>query len=251
MELRKSWINACDNRVSRRSYIDRDIENEKISKITNIINKINNDSELNIQLVEDGKGVLSGFKASYGMISGVKSFIALIGNQNIQNYKQKLGYYGEMLVLEATELGLSTCWVGGTYSKKECENHIDIKEDEELICIVALGYADKNLSIKEKVVKNLNKKNKTIEEMLVHKTNDIPSWVLSGVEYALEAPSAVNKKPIVYEFCDNKVEAIISKPNHGYEEVDLGISMLHFELGALKEGYKGNWKYENYHHVFN
>lgn len=250
MELKKSWIDACNNRVSRRSYIDRKIEDEYINKLINIIGEINNCSELNIQLVEDGKSVLGGFKASYGMISGVKSFIALVGNKNIQNYKQKLGYYGEMIVLEATELGLSTCWIGGTYSKSECENYINVKSDEELICIIALGYADKDLTIKEKVVKNLNRKNKKIEDMLVHKTNDVPSWILSGVEYALEAPSAVNKKPVIYEFNDNRVEAIISKPNHGYEDVDLGISMLHFELGALKEGYRGNWKYENYHHVF-
>lgn len=249
MEIKKSWIDACDNRVSRRSYIDKEIDTKEKMQLLNMIKDINNTTNLNIQFVEDGSTVLNGFKASYGMISGVKTFIALVGNKGIENYKQKLGYFGEMLVLEATSLGLSTCWLGGTYNRKECERIINIKENEEIVCIVAIGYTQKDLSIKEKVVKNLNKKKISVEDMLLSKNNDTPSWVLNGVEYALNAPSAVNKKPIVYEFNDGKVEAIIAKPNHGYEEVDLGISMLHFQLGALKNGHSGEWSFENNHHV--
>lgn len=249
MEIKKLWFDACGVRVSRRSYIEKEINIEEIAKLLNLIDEINKNTQLNIQFVKDGKDVLSGFKASYGMISGVNSFIALVGNKEIENYKQKLGYYGEMLVLEATNMGLSTCWLGGTYNKKECENLININNNEEIVCIIAIGYTDKELSIKEKVVKNLNKKKKSIEEMLVCKNNDIPSWVLSGVENALNAPSAVNKKPIVYEYTDKGVEAIIAKPNHGYEEVDLGISMLHFQLGAINEGYSGEWSFENNHHI--
>ena len=250
MQLKQSWIDACDVRVSRRSYRDKEVKTEEISSILNMISDINKNAKLNIQFIEKGKDVLSGFKASYGLISGAKSFIALVGNKNIENYKQNLGYYGEMLVLEATSIGLSTCWLGGTYNKNESEKYISIKEDEEIVCIIAVGYADKELSLKEKVVKNINKKKKTVDEMLVCHTNDIPYWVQSGAEYAINAPSAVNKKPIVYEFADNKVEAIIAKPNHGYEEVDLGISMLHFQLGALKENHSGVWSFENSHHVF-
>ncbi|MGL5313945.1 MAG: nitroreductase family protein [Peptostreptococcaceae bacterium] len=249
MEIKKSWIDACNVRVSRRSYIDKEINLDEISSLLKMIEEVNRNTQLSIQFVKDGKEVLNGFKASYGMISGVNSFIALVGNKDIENYKQQLGYYGEMLVLEATSIGLSTCWLGGTYNKKECENLINIKDNEEVVCIVAIGYTDKDLSIKEKVVKNLNKKKKSVEEMLVSKNNDIPSWVYSGVENALNSPSAVNKKPIVYEYTDKGVEAVIAKPNHGYEEVDLGISMLHFQLGAIKEGHSGEWSFENNHHI--
>ena len=107
-----------------------------------------------------------------------------------------------------------------------------------------------NLSIKEKLVKRLNQKEKTINEMLVSRDEDTPNWVLNGIKYALNAPSAVNKKPIIYECVNGKIEAIISKPNHGYEEVDLGISMLHFQLGSMDVKKDGYWKHDNGHYIF-
>ena len=250
MELKKEWIKACDKRISRRTYNNKEIESNKIESITELINKINSENSLNIQFVKDGKSGLNGFKASYGMINGAKSFIALVADRNIENYKVKVGYLGEMIVLEAVSLGLSTCWIGGTYNKKECESLIDINDNEDLVCVIALGYSDENLSIKEKLVKRLNQKEKTINEMLVSRDDDTPNWVLNGTKYALNAPSAVNKKPIIYEYVNGKIEAIISKPNHGYEEVDLGISMLHFKLGAMEVKKDGDWQYDNGHYIF-
>lgn len=250
MKVKEPWIKACKNRVSRRTYIEKQIRKEDIESILKLINSINNDNELNIQFVEDGKDVVSGFKASYGMISGVDSFIALVANKDIENYKQKLGYYGEILVLEATNNGLSTCWLGGTYKKKECDKYINIEENEELVCIIAVGYTQEEFSIKEKVIKALNKKEKTLDDMLYSQEKEIPSWVISGINFVLNAPSTVNAKPVIYEYKDNKVRAAIKKPNHGYEEVDLGISMLHFQLGAFSKGYSGDWKLENKQHIF-
>ncbi len=240
MKLNKEWIKACDKRVSRRTYNNKNIEDSKITSIIDLINEINRDNSLNIQFVRDGKHSLSGFKASYGMISGAKSFVALVANKNIEDYKVRLGYFGEMIVLEAVSLGLSTCWIGGTYNKKECEGLININDNEELVCVISLGYSDENLSIKENLVKRVTKKEKTINEMLVSSDEEIPGWVLNGVKYALNAPSALNKKPIIYEYDGGKTEAIISKSNYGYEEVDLGISMLHFKLGIIDANKNGD-----------
>ncbi|MCL1873280.1 MAG: hypothetical protein FWF85_04100, partial [Clostridiales bacterium] len=33
---------------------------------------------------------------------------------------ERLGYYGELWLLQATALGLATCWVGGTFKRKLC-----------------------------------------------------------------------------------------------------------------------------------
>jgi nitroreductase len=221
-----------------------------ILAILKLIDKINEKSSLNIQFIKDGEEGISGFKASYGMISGVKSFIALVGNNKIENFKQKLGYYGEMIVLEATSIGLGTCWVGGTYDNKKCKSHIKFNEQDELVCIIVIGHTPKELSIKEKVVKKLNEKNKRLEDIVISNKNNICSWIEIGIKCALKSPSALNKKEISYEIYENKIKAFISSKNHGYEEIDLGISMLHFELGADSEGYKGNWHYKNGKHLF-
>ncbi len=244
MEIRESWIKACSMRKSRRTYIEKDIEKDKLNKLQTLIDEINKETNLNIQLVSNHKNGISGFKASYGMISGAKAFIALVANKNIKNYKQQIGYYGEAILLEAISIGLSTCWIGGTYSKKECEKVINIKDNEELICVISIGYAQDVLSIKEKLVKQLNKKDKSVDDILISKYDNTKPWILAGAEFALDAPSALNKKPIVYEYENEVVKAKISKANYGYEEVDLGISMLHFEIGATSYGHKGKWEYK-------
>ena len=61
----------------------------------------------------------------------------MIGKKS-DDLDEKLGYYGERLVLEAQALGLNTCWVGLTYSKQA--EHLTIGKDEKLVCVIALGY---------------------------------------------------------------------------------------------------------------
>lgn len=250
MELRNHWLESINNRRSRRTYLEKELNDTDILSIIKLIDEINEESKLNIQFIKNGKQCISGFKASYGMISGVNSFIALVANTDIENYKQKVGYYGEMVVLQATSLGLGSCWVGGTYDKSLCKKYIKLGDNEDLVCIIVIGHTPKELSIKEKVVKNLNKKHKNIKDLLISSQKDLCSWMESGAEFALKAPSALNKKEISFEVNDGKVKAIINSKNHGYEEIDLGIGMLHFELGAKKEGHVGNWHNENGSYIF-
>lgn len=250
MKIKNEWIEAIDKRKSRRTYIQNEIDKNTISKLTKLIGNINQHTKLNIQLIQNGSESISGFKASYGMITGVDSFIALVGNENIENFKQKLGYYGEMIVLEATSLGLSTCWVGGTYDKESSKEHIQFNEGEELVCIIVVGYSPEDLSIKEKVVKNLSKKNKVVSDLLITNNKDVNEWINKGIEFALKAPSALNKKEVIYSILNNKIKVDITKVNYGYEEIDLGISMLHFEIGAYSQGNNGSWHYENGEYTF-
>ncbi len=243
MEIRKAWIEAVDKRISRRTFSDREISDSDILTLINLIDEINKESSLNIQFIKNGYEGLNGFKASYGLISGAKSYIALVGNSKNLNYKQKIGYYGEMIVLQAVAMGLSTCWIGGTYDKEECEKHIKFNDKEELVCIIAIGHSPKELSIKEKVVKSISKGKNS--DIIIEKDEELPDWVLNGINLSKKSPSALNKKEIGYELKNKKVKAVIKEKNHNYEDVDLGISMLHFEIGAYQKGYKGNWHFEN------
>ncbi|MFR1240831.1 MAG: nitroreductase family protein, partial [Butyricimonas faecihominis] len=52
--------------------------------------------------------------------------------------QEKLGYFGERLILEAVERNMGTCWVGGTFAKDALKPYV--KEDEKLYCVIAIGY---------------------------------------------------------------------------------------------------------------
>lgn len=244
MKINNQWIDTIKYRTSRRAYIDKQLERKDIDKIKELISKINEESGLNFQFIEECSKLFKGFSASYGMIKGLNSCIALVGNVNIDNYKTKVGYYGEMLVLEATHMNLGTCWIGGTYDKKECRKHVDIKQDEELICVIAVGEVLEDKSMREKLISKMNKGKKSFDQILLNKDTDVlPSWVKVGIDFVTQSPSALNKQPVGYSLSGNIVKAYTTSEKYGYEGIDLGISMLHFELGAKSQGHNGKWNY--------
>jgi len=51
---------------------------------------------------------LDSMMAHYGKFIGVKNYIALVGPKSSVQ-EERLGYYGEQIVLKAQKLGLNTC----------------------------------------------------------------------------------------------------------------------------------------------
>ena len=250
MILKNSWHNAIEQRTSRRTFKNERIEPHKATQIKNLIDNINKESGLNIQFVENGGLFLNGFKASYGLISGKPSLIALAGNINDQERKQKSGYYGEFILLECVSLGLGTCWIGGSYDREKCIQSINMGENDELICVIAVGNVAQHKTIKELLVSQIGKAKQSFDELLLDKDSTPPLWIANGIEAARFAPSAANGKPIGYRYKNNQLSVFTAKKNHDAEEIDLGISMAHFQLGALQGSKEGTWSKSESCYVF-
>lgn len=77
--------------------------------------------------------------AYYGKFSGVKNYIALIGRK-APDLDDKLGYYGERIAIKAQQLGLNTCWVAMTFSRKK--SRCIMNKGEKLVCVLSLGYGE-------------------------------------------------------------------------------------------------------------
>lgn len=244
MEINNGWIEAVKYRTSRRAYIKEKMDRKDIDALKALIKEINKESGLSFQFIEDCSKLFQGFSASYGIIKGLNSCIALVSSTKIENYKIKTGYYGEMLVLEATHRNLGTCWIGGTYNKKECQKYVDIKDEEELICVIAVGRVLEDKTMREKLISQMGKSRKSFDEILLEKDVDkIADWVKEGIEFVIKAPSAVNKQPVGYSLLSNEIKAYKTSEKHGYQDIDLGISMLHFELGARSKNHEGKWSF--------
>lgn len=128
---------------------------------------------LHIQLVTQETKAFTGIM-SYGKFHGVENYLVMAGKK-ADDLDERIGYYGEQLVLLAQTLGLSTCWVGLSYRKVKEAYHIE--EGEKLACMIALGYGE---------TKGVCHKIKTIEQVS-NATADSPSWFRKGVEAALLA----------------------------------------------------------------
>ena len=204
-------------RHSVRNYLDKEIEEEKVDVINKLISEINAKENLNIQFILNDKEIFDEFILHYGRLKNCKNYIALIG-KNDKLLDEKMGYFGEQIVLKAQELGLNTCWVAGTYKKSSVKAKIN--DHEKLVCVIAIGYGKTSGN---------ERKSKTIED--VSDSKEYPSWYKRGVEFALLAPTAMNEQKFKFEYMGDDAVKVI--PGRGvFTKIDLGIVKYHFELGA-------------------
>ena len=232
-------LEAINERQSRRAYLVTPIAPDNTLKLNNLIKEYNALSGLTIQFIEDGKEAFHGLNISYGMFRGVQSFIAIVGKKDDNNLLEKTGYYGELLVLEATKLGLGTCWIGGTFNRKKCP--CTLQEDETLVLIISIGNVIAKKTFKENTIyKLVHRRTKSVEQLY---TADgiVPGWFLAGMTAVQKAPSAMNAQPVHFEYKGGLATAAVSLTNH-YQLIDLGIAKAHFEIaadGKFENGNKG------------
>lgn len=212
-------IEAIKQRHSVRRYSLQTIEAEKVIALRELIEQCNRDSGMHIQLVIDEPKAFDSWLVHYGKFSGVRNYIALIGPASDPLLDEKLGYQGERIVLEAQRMGLNTCWVALTYRKNK--HAYTINAGEKLRCVISIGYGqDQGVQHKSRDISEVSQCN-----------GPMPEWFRRGVEVALLAPTAINQQKFFFKLCPgNRVEA--STRWGFYQNIDLGIAKLHFELGA-------------------
>lgn len=216
-------MEAIRARHSVRQYTDDPIAPELVYELQRTIDFCNAKSGLNIQFIVDEPGAFDGFLANYGWLSGVTDYIALVGKRG-PVWEEKCGYYGERIVLKAQQLGLNTCWVGGTY--KKAKTSFVAGEDEKLHLVIAIGYGK---------TQGAQRRSKSYKAVTADAA-DAPEWFRRGVEAALLAPTAVNQQRFKFSLHGSTVTAKASKGP--YTRVDLGIAKYHFEIGAGKDNFR-------------
>ena len=217
-------LEAIESRHSVRRYIHKPIPKETEAALQSKIEECNRLGGLHIQLVTKETKAFSGVFA-YGKFSGVENYFVMVGKK-AADLDERIGYYGEQLVLLAQQLGLNTCWAGLSYRK--VSDAYNVESGETVACMIALGYGE---------TQGVTHKIKTEKE--ISNSSDItPKWFRNGVRAALLAPTAINQQKFHFEYVhphgDNihKVKADKGFSLVGYTNMDLGIAKLHFEIGA-------------------
>ena len=221
-------IDAIKARHSVRKYRDQPIEMTKVGTLKATIERINAGTGLNIQLVLAEPKAFSTGMWKYGQFSGVKNYFVMAGPKG-KEAEEKIGYYGEELVLLAQTLGLNTCWVGLTY--KKIPGTFTLRDGDTVHCVIALGYGS---------IPGVQHPQKAVEQF--YECGGVPpEWFKAGLEAALLAPTAVNQQKFKFILHPgNIVEAKTLFAISSYLNVDLGIVKYHFEIGAGKDNF--TWK---------
>ena len=222
-------LEAIEARHSVRAYKELPLAEDTAKLLEEKIAELNKVGNLHIQLIRDEPKAFQGTLAKYGKFRGVTNYFVMVGKKE-DGLDERIGYYGEQLVLYAQTLGLNTCWVGLSY-RKIADTYI-LDEGEKVACYIAVGYGE---------TQGVGHKIKSIEE--VSNASDItPTWFRKGVEAALLAPTAVNQQKFSFEHVGVKngkhqVRAKKGFSMIGYTQMDLGIAKCHFEIGAGKENF--------------
>jgi nitroreductase len=240
------WHPAIFKRHSRRTYIAEVPAEDKVARLDQICQEFRPFPEVRSELVRrPPETVFKGLIGSYGRVNGAPMYIAFIGEMSSARVQEAAGYTGEGIILEATALGLGTCWVGGFFSPGSVRSQIDIRQGEKVLSVTPIGYTPPEKTRQEKIMSGLvrSRSRKTLAKLVA---GDIAApWMGKALEAARLAPSAQNRQPWRFRI---KQGAVIIAADRSFstswisKRLDCGIAMLHFELGALAAGVTGKWE---------
>lgn len=214
-----SEIDAIKERHSVRNYEAKKIEADKVEKIRAKIEELNKEGNLHLQFMEDAGKTYNKLFNKVAGLGSAPSVIACVGIDD-ETLEQRVGYYGEKLVLFIQELGLNTCWAG-TFNQKNIG--AEVGNNEKLVISIAVGYGkDKGKSHKSKS-----------PEQVIEAKGDRPYWFNKGVDMALLAPTAINQQKFTIRLNEDESVDFVDKGGI-FSQVDLGIVRCHFEIGAEK-----------------
>ena len=185
-------------------------------------------------LLGQGEDIFRPLFLNYGRITGATRFAAFVAGEKAQDHT--VGYMGEAFILEATALGLGTCWVGGSFRKSHTASLLPLEAGERIVAITPLGISG------ETYVGRPRKSLEALTGLDQAALQALPEWQQSALSCARLAPSAVNRQPWRFQPEGMGIRIVKTSGNFGFGGVDLGIAMLHMELGAAHCSVSGQWQ---------
>lgn len=194
---------------------------------------------------------------TYGFIKGAQYFIGGATNRKPFDLEH-FGYALELIILYATDLGLGTCWLGGTFNKSGFSERMELEDEEFVPAITPVGYPAEKRRFVEKIMrwKVDAKLRKPWAALFFKDSFDSPlsendaGLYRDALELIRLGPSAKNGQPwrIVKESGKNIYHFFIKKTINGnvkrvagYTRLDIGIAVAHFDLYCKEKQINGKW----------
>ncbi len=249
-----AWRQAALARHSRRTLDQRPIEPSVLDKLEAVCSadgwgSLEWGHATRVAIVRELRtNIFKGIVGAYGRIEGAPSCLLFIGDRTMPHTPELLGYAGEAIILEATRLGLATCWVGGFFKREKAADLLELGPNEEIMAVSPLGYPADGLTFSEKLLKSMagsHKRREPAELAPGYSETAWPAWAREAVALARVAPSAVNRQPWRFRLEDEALVLSLDElkdTHHIPKRLDCGISMLHVEVGARAHGAPGSWQ---------
>jgi hypothetical protein len=247
-----SIVETIRQRRSVRSYTGEVLSKKHTEEIINYISglKAPFGAKVRVSLIhsfeDENKTVKLG---TYGWVVGAKNYLTLIYEEDTLA-ELGAGYLFEQVILYCTELGLGTCWLGGSFSRKDFKQQIDLKPEEKLRIVSPVGYISEKKRFIETYIVGAEKNHvsrKPFGANFFYKDFSTPLTEERAAIYVLPlemvrlSPSANNKQPWRVVF-DDGVLHFYRTFSFGFASIDLGIALCHFEQTCKERGLFGHFE---------
>lgn len=216
-------LQMMKSRHSVRQYTEQKIEGETLDCLKAELILAEEKSGLKFQLLLNEPCAFDCCLSRKLGFKNANNYIAIIGKKTAEN-EMNAGYFGAHIVLKAQEMGLNTCFVGGTFSRRKAK--YELQKGEKLICIIAVGYGE---------TQGVPHINCSIDKLCDFR-GDMPPWFMKGMDSAMLAPTAMNDQKFCFVLRNGNEVKLISRGG-SCKGVTLGIVKYYFEAGAGKENF--------------
>jgi len=166
-------------RHSVRTYLDQRVEDEKIAAILEAARLapsarnaqpwryiVIKDKQTITELADTGR-LNSWIKSAPVIVVACADPSEDVTNNGMDYFLLDVGISMEHLVLQATELGLGTCWLAG-YNEEKVKAVLGVPKGIRVVAMTPLGYPAEKPSIRESVTKTLarSKNRKPLDEIV-------------------------------------------------------------------------------------
>ncbi|WP_425448420.1 nitroreductase family protein [Dethiothermospora halolimnae] len=255
MDINFSIREAVKKRYSVRNYKEQEVELDKREAIESFVNSLDNPfgPKVNFHYLDNEEMKNQKKLGTYGVIKGATQYIGTTIKLEPGSL-EALGYELEAVILYLANLGLGTCWLGGTFNRKGFAKAMNIGEDEIFPIITPYGYAANKKHMKEVVMRKMIKADHRKEwNQLFYKDNfqlSLTKEEAGDLEFPLEmirlGPSASNKQPWrvllknnACHFYEYKEPGYSDRFQYDIQRVDMGIAAAHFDFSVKEKGING------------
>lgn len=245
---------AMRQRVSVRSYDGHPVEQDLLERLSGLAGAAGHLTGVPPRIalvsgVERTRRVLTYMIGSYGLVQNPPHLLVGVLPEESDVARLDLGYVLEQVVLEATHLGLGTCWVSGSYDAQRAGDAVGLAPGEVAAVVCALGYParDRRGRFHSRAVRWLagGHRRKPLTGIVFSDCWGEP-WspgetdpaLVTILEHARLAPSAVNRQPWRFILRSDHVALALVQP----APIDGGIVMAHFALASSALGRDGRWE---------
>lgn len=156
-------------------------------------------------------------------VSGCTTAAVVIARENDPVSTLHAGIAGEALTLEATAMGLGSCWVAGTYRRKLLQ--VALEQGEAVLAVIALGHPRTPLP-----EGNVQRRRKPVERLFRGDLRLCGVQVQQAAKLVREAPSAMNMQPWQLSMGPENAFVVDVRDR---SLLDAGIALCHAELALL------------------